>query len=315
MRYAIPMSRTIRIRPYMGLGNRMLQYMMAEAIRAELPDAQIYGPGLPEWNIPAAAEPPDQAFAVTLRGHSVPLDEMLALCRQVASVDIQIATLSARQSYYLPHRATCQAMFPISSHQPSAGEDELVINLRLAEVVDGAHPNYMPLPIDWYRDLIVITDLNPVFMGQLGDDAYSHALRLAFPDARFIPSNGAMADFDFIARAPNLALPISTFAWLAAWLSPLNRTIHLPVVGLYNPAARPDHDLLPVADPRYRFHIGELHHWSASPQQLAALINGPLTLFPVSGAELVARYPGIGTNGLAGPSWALRGADSARHTA
>jgi len=306
-------ARIIRIKPFFGLGNRMLQHMMAEAIRAELPDAVLSGPGLPEWNIPPTQDQPQQGFALVLRGHSVPLTQALALSRELANVDIYLSSLSARLCYYQNHRAHYQALFPVSSQQPSAGADQLVINLRLAEILTGLHSNYMPLPINWYRDLIAQTRLSPVFMGQIGDDAYSLALRRAFPDAQFIPSMGPEQDFDFIARATHVALPISTFSWLAAWLSPMVQTIHMPVVGLYHPAARPDHDLLPLDDPRYHFHIGEMHYWRGNQQQLDALIEGPLSLFEISAAELAARFPTIGTENLGGPSRSLRGIDPATH--
>lgn len=307
------MARIIRIKPFFGLGNRMLQHMMAEAIRAELPDAVLSGPGLPEWNIPPSPDQPQQGFALVLRGHSVPLARLLALSRDLANVDLYLSSLSARFCYYEDHRARYQAMFPVSSTQPSAGADQLVINVRLAEILTGLHSNYMPLPINWYRDLVAQTRLSPVFMGQIGDDAYSLALRQAFPNAQFIPSMGVAQDFDFIARATHVALPISTFSWLAAWLSPMVQTIHMPVVGLYHPAARPDHDLLPLADPRYRFHIGELHHWRATQPQLDALIGGSLSLFEIEAEELALRFPTIGTEGLEAPSASLRGIDPVTH--
>lgn len=307
------MARIIRIKPFFGLGNRMLQYMMAQAIRAEMPDAVLSGPGLAEWNIPPTPDQAQQAFALVLRGHSLPLAQMLEFSRDLASVDIYVSSLSARLCYYQRHRQLFQAMFPVTSTQPSAGADKLVINVRLAEILTGIHGNYMPLPINWYRDLIAQTRLAPVFMGQLADDPYSQALRCAFPDAQFIPSMGAGRDFDFIARATHVALPISTFAWLAAWLSPMVQTIHLPVVGLYHPAARPDHDLLPLDDPRYRFHIGELHHWTAAQAQLDAFINSSLSLFEITAAELAARFPSLGTEGLQAPSRSLRGIDPHTH--
>ena len=54
-------------------------------------------------------------------------------------------------------------------------------------------------------------------------------------------------------------MPISTFAWMAAWLSNAS-TIFLPVYGLFNPNQFPDHDLLPLGDRRYRFYEFPIHH-------------------------------------------------------
>ena len=44
---------------------------------------------------------------------------------------------------------------------------------------------------------------------------------------------------------------------------------------MYNPMDRPDVDLLPVHDPRYEFHLFPREHWTGSPEQLAARMEGP----------------------------------------
>ncbi|WP_210214029.1 hypothetical protein, partial [Mesorhizobium sp. M4B.F.Ca.ET.019.03.1.1] len=60
-----------------------------------------------------------------------------------------------------------------------------------------------------------------------------------------------------------------TFSWLASWLSSAH-TIHLPVAGILDPIIRPDIDLLPAGDARYRFHQLDIGDWTASAEQLAA---------------------------------------------
>ena len=100
--------------------------------------------------------------------------------------------------------------------------------------------------------------LNPVFVGQLGDSEYVRQLRQRFPGAQFIDSQGPRADFDLIRSAKNIVVAISTFSWLAAWLSQA-KTIILPVSGFYNPAHHREVDLLPVDDIRYRFFLFPLN--------------------------------------------------------
>ncbi|WP_292140339.1 hypothetical protein, partial [Mesorhizobium sp.] len=43
-----------------------------------------------------------------------------------------------------------------------------------------------------------------------------------------------------------------------------------PVAGILDPAIRPDIDLLPPGDARYRFHKLDIGDWTASAEQLAA---------------------------------------------
>ena len=48
-------------------------------------------------------------------------------------------------------------------------------------------------------------------------------------------------------------LSISSFSWLAAWLSEKALSIHMPIYGLFEPRNRQTF-LLPVDDPRWRFY-------------------------------------------------------------
>ena len=46
---------------------------------------------------------------------------------------------------------------------------------------------------------------------------------------------------------------MSTFAWLAAWLSDATNIV-LPIFGIFNPRLFSLHDLLPFSEGRYRFY-------------------------------------------------------------
>jgi hypothetical protein len=133
------------------------------------------------------------------------------------------------------------------------GEKFLVCPIRGGEVLNAIHPGYSLLPINFYAEIIRETCLIPVFCGQTDDNIYIHELRRKFPNAIFLSHQGQIADFDTIRFSQNIILPISTFAWMAAWLSDAT-TIYFPVYGLFNPRQFPDHDLIPVGDRRYVFY-------------------------------------------------------------
>ncbi|MDX2297693.1 MULTISPECIES: hypothetical protein, partial [Streptomyces] len=63
-----------------------------------------------------------------------------------------------------------------------------------------------------------------------------------------------MVDFARLRASRHLVPAISTFSWLAAWLSEA-QTVFLPVLGLFNPRQAPEVDLLPLDDPRFRFTL------------------------------------------------------------
>jgi hypothetical protein len=130
-------------------------------------------------------------------------------------------------------------------------------------------------------------------MGQLENSPYMAALRKRFPAARFVASAGPAADFETIRRAHHIVPSISTFAWVAAWLSEAEQ-IYLPVLGLFNPVQNRCVDLLPMWDPRFRFFQFPLHY--ASPvAKFAAAHQAVCGLWrempPESLAALLHRVP------------------------
>lgn len=300
-------GRLIRVRPYGRLGNQMFQHMLADVLRRRIEGARIVGSHMPDWDISLPDREPPASFSVHLRGHVVPLDEIVAFANSVTHVDILVETLSCRVGYYADDREELLKLFPEAEAPEKIGPDELAINVRLDEILSGRHEGYMPLPIVWYERLVAETGLKPVFVGQLGDDRYSQALKARFPDARMIIDLPPRATFETLRTAKHIAISISTFSWLAAWLSKNAETIHMPIAGLYHPLARPDQDLLPVGDHRYRFYDTPLESWSGEDRQLEALISGAIPTPAISHEAVVRRSADtLGEAGVALGGPALR---------
>ncbi|MBS1081880.1 hypothetical protein [Gluconobacter kondonii] len=77
-------------------------------------------------------------------------------------------------------------------------------------------------------------------------------MRQRFPNATFISSRGVERDFDFIRKSHYVVPALSTFSWLAAWLSNAKK-IFFPVAGIFSPMQHPSAMLLPFNDKRYEF--------------------------------------------------------------
>jgi hypothetical protein len=253
-----------------GLGNRMFECLFAHRLVAELPGAVLTGSALPEWGIrfPALPLPRPSVF---VQGHRPELARLVSLVRQGILRGIETNCLACRVEL-LPPIGDVRALFRPIPPPVVHGPGTLLINIRGAEILGPRHKDYRPLPLAHYERLINETGLHPVFMGQLGDDPYTSALRERFPQAGFEPSRGVMEDFATIRAARHVALPVSTFSWLAAWLSEAE-TIHLPIIGFFHVRRRPEVDLLPITDPRYRFHLFPEDRWDGSPQSLAHAIR------------------------------------------
>lgn len=62
-----------------------------------------------------------------------------------------------------------------------------------------------------------------------------------------------MTDFAALRNSKNIVVSVSTFSWLAAWLSNADR-IFMPLTGFYNPAQYSRAHLIPSGDPRYVYY-------------------------------------------------------------
>lgn len=274
----------------------MFQLMFAEALRAHRPDALIANVDLPEWNISLPDVPHRAPFKLVVNSHKVPLPYVLRALREIDDIEIELQKLSMRMAFYDGHLPRYRRLFPRDDTEQGGSDDELVISVRLEDVLSGGHKNYFPLPVSTYRKVIDHVGKQPVFMGQIGDDPYSTFLRRTFPEARFVPSRGVMQDFNFIRNSSNIMLPISSFSWLAAWFSETAKQIFLPIAGLFHPDARADIDMIPVSDSRYKFIRTDLHRCDAS-LELQRLMEDEFPIQFMSGKESRRAFPSIGTDG------------------
>lgn len=261
-----------RIEPVGRLGNQMLQFLLATRVRRDVPGLEISGYRLPEWGLvgdPGASVPPT---APLLRGHVVPLALVRRLLR--AGVPMRVVTPGCRMEN-LPGVDDARPLFrpadPVAL--PGFGPDQLVVSVRAAEVLAGKHPDYFPTPVGLIADVVAATGLEPVFVGELADDPYTATLQQRFPAAGFLPSGGPLADFEALRSAHHVLPAPSTFSWLAAWLSDA-AVIHQPVAAQFHPRQRPDIDLLPAGDPRYRFYEVAPRRYTASPDDLRFVLEG-----------------------------------------
>ncbi|WP_158742210.1 hypothetical protein [Acidisphaera sp. L21] len=263
---------TIRIRPLGNLGNQMFQFMAAQTIASQVPGSVIANVDIPEWNLhyPDSSDDPTDRLVFDHRQEVTQVsfvdpDALAAALNAEAISRVELSHYCQNTGNLLPP-AGYTAFFPFDGAVGGAGPDELLINIRLGDIANAQHPDYVLLPIAFYRMLVAVTGLRPVFLGQLDDGAYLAALKAEFPDAVYLPSKGAIADFQFIRNSCNIVPCISTFSWCAAWLSQADRII-FPVAGLFHPLQGRHAWLLPLDDARYSFYVFPIYY--SAPQDAA----------------------------------------------
>jgi hypothetical protein len=245
-----------------NLANKMLQYMGALTLARRIKGCAIVNVSLPEWGIEIPDDTQHQQFFDNLdlwtwdpfRPH---VQDICTIANKSPSIRIMMADHLQRMEF-LGSSEFYNGIFLKNSHlSHKVTDNELLINIRAGDILGGV-PHYPLVPIAFYEEVVAKTGLNPVFVGQLDNSEYVAAIKRRFPGARFINSQGARADFDLIRSAKNIVVAVSTFSWLAAWLSEADN-IFLPLTGFYNPAHHREIDLLPVDDVRYRFFLFPLN--------------------------------------------------------
>ena len=265
----------IRILPVGRLANQMFQYMVALRIQDLVPDLEIVGLEMDEWSLTSPSVGPRRKRTARIEGHLVPIDQIARYLTRGVLEELESAALGFRLENLRPvggYSGVFEPAAPIVA--PTYGEGHIVVHIRVGELFEDPHPDYGPMPLSFIEAAVAASGAEPVFVGQLGSaDPYSLAIRDRFAGATFLPGQDRITDFQIIRNASQIVVAVSTFSWLASWLSHAER-IHLPISGQFHPERRPDIDLLPVDDPRYNFYRCEPRPWNASEEDIEYLLAG-----------------------------------------
>jgi hypothetical protein len=239
----------------------------------KVPGSVVFGYKLDQFKV-FSPDYESKGLIHKLTGHIVDVERIAYMLNAGIIDGVRCAGFFNRMNYYETHRNIFAAMFNSDVSQlKSFGDEHLVINIRAGEIMRNIHPDYTPLPFNFYAKLIDETGLMPVFMGQIDGSDYVKRLRAKFPSATFLESQGPDKDFETLRRSKNIVVAVSTFSWLAAWFSDA-ANIYFPISGFFNPEQRPDIDLIPMNDPRYHFYKFPPKKWTASKAEVDELFSG-----------------------------------------
>jgi F5/8 type C domain len=281
----------ISTKPTGNLGNRMIAHMVAVALGSVIDDNVTYNSHLPEWGLAFDWALHDNLLARGEEGRSLITDKTAPSIEAMSFIAKSHKTLPVLLDGYFQRVALLyppefyRRIFPVQPLEDLRfDDDEIVINVRAGGIANGAYRWYPLVPPSFYKVLVRETGYRPVFLGQLDDSAYVAEIREHFPLARWIPSAGAVSDFNRLRHAKRICIAVSTFSWLAAWLSEA-KEIHYPLLGFLHPGclrfgAHSDVgiDLVPADDWRYRFHLFPV--LDGAPEQTYLNLVRPIT--PIS---------------------------------
>ena len=247
----------IYIRQGGSLGNHMYQYMLSKTLEYDIDrPVEICGYDMEAWDLHMMAEelPTEKVFEIY--SNFFDYNSLVKRANDGEVDNIVVRTLAMRMEYYKAPSFYNSLFIPSPEKVkdvPIIGADKLLIHVRGGDILKGVHPDHYPLPLNYYHHLIELTGLKPVFIGQICDDKYSQTLKKEFGKYEMLTQASVLEDFETIRRAKNVAIAVSSFSWMATWLSKDAEKIYCPIAGFLHPDQRPDIDVLPSSDNRYVF--------------------------------------------------------------
>ena len=248
------------IEPKGRLGNQMMQYMVALKFRSLVPGTRFSNVNFPGWGILHPKLPLFGSLERAEQQQHFEMDGMAARARAGKTEIIIYNGFGQRMENFLDPDFYRQVFRSLVVSPYRFDERYVICPVRAEDVLDERAGHQYPLtPVEFYADIVAETGLKPVFMGQTGPNLYISRLRDRFPTAIFLQTGDPMLDFEIIRQAKNIVVGVTTFGWLAAWLSHAER-IFMAVSGMFNPMQYPPVDLLPFGDPRYRFYLFPINY-------------------------------------------------------
>lgn len=259
------------LNPMGRLANLMIQYMVALKFRHFVPECRIAGIRIPEWGIHHPSIDPPGPVAMETREQRIDLPALADRMKSGAISGVQWSGFGQRMENFLPREVYAGIFRSPFGRAMGFGAEYLVCPIRAEDILDGHNRNYTLTPVEFYRDIVEMTGLRPVFIGQTAPNLYTNRIRAAFPNAIYRePQSDPLVDFETIRQSHNVVVPVSTYAWLATWLSSEVRNAYMAVNGLLSPMQYPEVDLIPFGDERFRLFLFPINY-AVELEQHAAL--------------------------------------------
>ena len=299
-------------------GNRMFQYAYLRRLQSLLPASEIYGADILDFVPRSAGYSGSGKRLVIPKGQIHPLEALAQTILTEGIEHLRFGGYVQRMEYLLPPgqmRSLFSLPGPLDTErfQSLTSDDHITCVVRANEILRAVHPDYPPTPIAFFRAAVEDSGRIPVLVGQTADSFYMDALRQLFPHCVVLDHKDPVEDFRFILNSTNVAIAVSTFAWMAAYLSASARRIYMPEFGFLNPKQRGDIDLSPTNDARYRFARFEKLRWTADEAQIRHVLNPDLPMPPFR-AQGPATHSALPRQGL-GAGAPMTGRDTDRRSA
>ncbi len=247
--------------PLGRMGNLMIQYMVALKFADMVPGCRISNFSIPGWGIHHPPIDTPGPIAVETRDQHIDLPNLAERMLSGEISRVEWRGFGQRMENLLPVERYHDVFVSPFETPMGYGDEYLVCPIRAEGILPAPHPDYVLTPVEFYRDIVELTGLTPVFIGQTLPNYYTDRIRAAFPDAIFRDAqHDPLVDFETIRQSKNVVVGVTTYIWAAAWLSRTLENIYMAVSGLFNPLQNSEVDLLPFGDTRFKFILFPINY-------------------------------------------------------
>lgn len=267
----------IKIEYHGQMGNRLFQYSLGRILSTELRFGLQAEPIAGFNNTVSFGR--RSVFCLfrkpqKLTGHSIDLESILS---EKSHRLITLAGYFMRYEFYKNYKETIKKDWLFQAKRFQFGERDISIHIRGGDLwqvnsLKRVHGGYRALPFSFYRTVLAQRQWDNIYIVTEDPDD-PMVLKLAEQFSARVQSSSAEDDFNFLMSSTNVVMSVSTFSWWAAWLSDA-KTIFFPKSGLFDPSFRPDINLIPDDEPRYRFiTIENQEPWTGTEEQRQQLLS------------------------------------------
>jgi hypothetical protein len=258
-------SRFILVQGWGRFANQVIQAMAAQQVKEDLCLDELYLPRIPSWGIEKSRNyqlrqlqlrleiKAGSRKSIRLGGSGGDWRSILQDAQyervHLVGTGVQIKNID-RQREFAQELLSQQTQHDccIDDNQLQTKlKDFHLVHIRQGDIFKNyelKRPDYYPLPVKFYESIASNSAKPLAFIGEINANLdYVSELKKRCKSSIIVPLGCLHRDFKLLQEAELLTMAVSTFSWLASWISEKAVAVNIPIAGFLNPAIRPDMDL------------------------------------------------------------------------
>lgn len=282
------MEHTIVLIPNGRTGNNLFQLAFGRYLQTQINNSNFEYPAFPEIGIEATSEYQNFQFKkadLTISEQDKGIEQLSMVTNSRYPLVIRLEAWGMQKKYYMNSKDWLKKLLGPEIQTPIQPENnchnKLLIHVRGGDIWAPRfrsshfvpHEDYLAPPIDYFRKVIQESNLEPRLLIQTERMPrwYRKEIISEFGKENIIYSSSVSNDFRSLYHAQEIAIGISTFSWMAAFLGK-SKKIYYPVCGIFDKNQRADIDIYDLAKQTVYLQFSK-HRWNGTKMDHEWLLN------------------------------------------